>query len=107
QTMQRDFYYFGILFLSLYVIGAVFQSILFFQIEYEVYRLHSFANWFLVVVGTALVGFIYMLKYYHHQGYRAVFITGIIVIVASLCQNVFFYAIVLRFIRELQPYYLF
>ncbi|MEM6846059.1 MAG: prolyl oligopeptidase family serine peptidase [Bacteroidota bacterium] len=103
--MNRDFYFFGIFFLGLYVVAALFQSIIFFQIGYQIYNLQSFSNWFLVVVGTSLVGLVFMLKYFHHKGYRLVFITGAIFVIASLYQNTIIYLLLLLF-REVESYYL-
>ena len=105
-TMNRDFYHLGIFFLSLYVVAGVFYSIIFFQIDYQIYSLHSFTNWLLVLTSLLLVSSVYMLKYYHYKRYRLVFITGVIASVASLLQYISFYLMMRLIIGEIQQYYI-
>ena len=62
--MNRDFYFFGILFLGLYVGTALFQSIIFFQIGTQLYYVNSFAAWTFVSISTSLVGSAFMLNYF-------------------------------------------
>jgi len=103
--MNRDFYHLGIFFLSLHVVAGLFHSIIFFQIDYHIYSLHSFSNWLLVLTSLLLVSSVYMLKYYHHKRYRLVFITALIASVASLLQYVSLYFIMRMIIGEIEQYY--
>lgn len=103
--MNRDFYFFGILFLGLYVIAALFNSIVFFQIDYHLHNLPSFGNWLLVLLGTGLIGFIFMLKYFRQKAYKFAFVTGLMVVIFGLTQNIFFYFLLQSMLKEFQDYY--
>ncbi|WP_373493012.1 prolyl oligopeptidase family serine peptidase [Aquiflexum sp.] len=104
--MNRDFYFFGIFFLGLFVIAALFTSIVFFQINFHLHNLHSFGNWLLVLIGTALIGSIFMLKYFQHKAYKFAFVTGLMVVIFGLLQNVFFYFLLQAMLKQLQDYYI-
>ncbi|WP_373523891.1 prolyl oligopeptidase family serine peptidase [Aquiflexum sp.] len=104
--MNRDFYFFGILFLGLYVIAALFNCIIFFQIDFHLHNLHSFGNWLLVILGTALIGSIFSLKYFSHKGYKFAFVTGLMVVISGLFQNIFFYFLLQSLLKGLQDYYI-
>lgn len=104
--MNRRSYWYGIFFLSLYVIIACFQSKIFFQIDYRIYQLSSYANWSLALIGTALIGTLFTLKYYHHKGYTLVFTASVISIITSLFQHISFYVFVLKSINEVPSYYI-
>ncbi|GAA0878076.1 hypothetical protein GCM10009119_10440 [Algoriphagus jejuensis] len=103
--MRRDDYVSGMYFLSLYVLAAVVQSIVIFQIDFQIYQLSSFSQWILVLAAVLLVGFAVVLKYFHHKGFRAVFILGIISMAGQLLQLTSFYVAFLLPIKELAPFY--
>ena len=105
-TMHRDFYLFGIFFLGLYVIAALFQSIIFFQIDYQMYQLQSFAYWFIAFTSTSLICSWIILKYYHYKSYRFAFAAGFISLIAVLLQYIIFYFFYLLQFRALQGYYI-
>jgi hypothetical protein len=103
--MNRDFYSFGIFFLTLYVIAALFQSMIFFQIGYQMLSLPSFATWALVLITTSLVGSLLMLNYFYHQGYKFAFITGVIAVFAGFCQSILPWLHLLLMLKQLESYH--
>ncbi len=103
--MQRELYSLGIFFLGLYLVAALFQSILFFQIDYHLFHLPSFAAWYLVLVTTFLAASLFLLSYYHHKAYRFALITGSIHLFAAFLQFCVTYFGLLLPIGELHNYY--
>jgi len=104
--MRREFYLFGIFFLGLYVIAALFQSIIFFQIDTQMYQLQSFTNWFLVLISISLIGSWITLKYYNYMGYRLALTTGAASIITVHFQYIIFYFMLLGLMKGLQGFYI-
>ncbi|MHB8208346.1 hypothetical protein [Mucilaginibacter sp.] len=82
--MTKNLYILLIAFLGLSAAAAIADSIIRFQIGAEIYTLHAFAAWFLMLHITGVIGSILLLKYYYYRGYRFAFFTAIINAIANL-----------------------
>jgi hypothetical protein len=81
--MNKNLYILLIAFLGLSAAAIIATSIIKFQIGAEIYALHSFVAWFLVLHVTGVIGSILLLKYYYYRGYRFAFFTAIIAVIAN------------------------
>jgi hypothetical protein len=88
--MTKNLYVLLIAFLGLIIATIITTGIIQFRIGVEIYALHYFVAWFLVLHITGLIGSILLLKYYYYRGYRFAFFTAIIVVIANLSVAVIF-----------------
>ncbi|MEK6478809.1 prolyl oligopeptidase family serine peptidase [Catalinimonas sp. 4WD22] len=98
--MHKSFYFFGVFFLALACLAALFMSILFFQIGYRIYYLDAYSTWFWVEVGLSLTTAFIMLNYYRYKAYRLTYIATIITIIASIGMYFTTYLVVVLMMRE-------
>ncbi|HEX3385760.1 MAG TPA: hypothetical protein VHS53_11250, partial [Mucilaginibacter sp.] len=82
--MNKALYIILIVFLGLGVALGAWSFVIESQIGTEIYQFGSYVSWFLEGNGIGIIGSILLLKYYHDQGYRGAFLTGIIALVANL-----------------------
>lgn len=102
--MNRAFYIFGIFFLALLAAVGLFQSIIHFQLDNQIFALESLDYWLLVVIAVSTIASLFLLKYFHFKKYDFAFYSGIIFTMAT-----FFYLVVLYRIiaaRELEILYM-
>ena len=99
ESMNRNLYFFGIIFLGLSIILTFFQSLIQFQVGNRIFSLPSFIPWFILVILVSLIWTIILLKYYHFKKYRSAFILGIITTGAALC----FYFLVYLMLKGNRP----
>jgi len=104
--MNRNFYLFGIIIMGLYTLADLFQTIIFFRIGYLLYSVQSFANWFIILASTSLIGSVLILIYFYYYQYWSAFRAGIIANIASLCFYIVFYLAFLSSVMGFQTYYL-
>jgi len=88
--MTKNLYILLIAFLGLSAAAIIADSIIRFQIGTEIYALHAFAAWFLMLHITGVIGSILLLKYYYNRGYRFTFFTAIIALIANLSVDAVF-----------------
>lgn len=102
--MNRNFYFFGIFFLVLLTVAGLFQSIIHFQLDAQIYMLQSFAGWVLVVHIISLAGSYFILKYYYYKKYWFAFSSGTVAIIAALFHFIIFYKTIVA--GELKNYFI-
>jgi len=102
--MNRGRYIFAIFFLTLGLASSVFQSHLYLQLYSQLLIQKSFNNWFLVTCIVGLVGSLFLLKYFHFKKYGYAFMLGMVATVATVCQFIVLYAILVA--RTLEAFYL-
>jgi len=105
--MNRDFYFFGIFFLAIYVLAALYHDIIFFQIGYQMYNLHSFTTWLFVLIITVFIGAVFMLICFYHKSYKFSFVAGSLAVGAGLFQNLLYFFILQFVLKDLQQYYIY
>jgi hypothetical protein len=107
--MTKNLYILLIAFLGLNAAAIIASSIIQFQIGGEIYGLHSFVVWFLVLHITGVIGSILLLKYYYYRGYRFAFFTAIIAVIANLSLAAVFllsYRFITSSLAGLRNYYM-
>lgn len=82
--MNREFYYYGKLFLGLGVTAGVITSIIYLIIGLRFYGLESFLIWYIFANLIVLAGSIILLSYYKFRKYWLPFFTGIAVVIAQV-----------------------
>ena len=92
--MNRDFYFYGNLFLTLAIAAALFQGIIFFQLNSEIYLLDSFIHWFFVSNLVFIIATVFLLKYYYWSRYWFTFFTFLFSIIISLIYLVIVYYVI-------------
>lgn len=102
--MNRTFYFFGIFFLTLLATAGIFQSILHFWLDNQIFALQSLATWLLAVIVVSTVGPLFLLKYFHFKKYSFAFYSGIALSIVTLVYLIILYQIVAA--RTLQNYYI-
>lgn len=103
--MNRDFYFSGLFFSrTLSHCGFIPESY-FFSDWYVMPYLSSFVLWSIVLIGTALVGSLCMLRYFSYQAYKVAFLTGVIAVLAGFCQNILSWAHALLMLPQLSSYH--
>ncbi|MFC0512564.1 hypothetical protein ACFFGT_00065 [Mucilaginibacter angelicae] len=81
--MNKILYTLLIVFLGITTAFGIWNVILTDQTGAEIYKLNSYTAWFLWGNITAIAGSILLLKYYLHNNYRPVFLTGVIAVIAN------------------------
>ena len=84
--MNRSLYSFAIFVSVVYIVVALIQSVIYFQLGRETYSLDSFKAWFALGNLLSFLGLALFLKYCHYRKYLLVFRTGIVTAVAALFQ---------------------
>ena len=102
--MNRSHYIFAILFLGLGLVGSLFQSWLYWQLDSQLLTRESFSNWFLLTSIIGLIGSLFLLKYYRFKKYGFTFKAAAVVTVTTVCQFIVLYSILVA--RKLQAFYL-
>lgn len=102
--MNQRHYVLGIFFLGLIVAGGIFHSILYFRLGTQLYFLQPFANWYLLINITYLMGTLFLLKYFHFKAYRFSFWAGVTTAIVTVCQFVLVYVILIFVAVHLQKY---
>ena len=101
--MNKDFYFFGNLFLGLSVGCVLLHSILFLQVGFQIYSLPSFVNWFLTTDAISLISIVFLIRYFRYKGFKLTFYLSILGFVAS-CFLIFIWHTRLTFHREYEAY---
>ena len=102
--MNRTFYLFGIFFLALWAVAGVFQSIIHFQLDNQIFALGSLGNWVLVVIAVSTIGLLFLLRYFYFKKYGFAFYSGLVVTLTTFVNLIILYRIVAA--RELQNLYM-
>ena len=102
--MNRSLYILAIIFFALGAASSLFQSHLYLRLDNQIFIQQSFINWFLVTNIVALVGSLFLLKYYHFKKYGFTFKTATVATIAAICQSIVLYVILVA--RKLQTFYL-
>ena len=102
--MNRDTYLFANFFLGLSIACGLLQTIVHFQIGLHIYTQPASPSWYLVTNLVSLLGFLFCLKYYHHNHFQAAFYTGVLATLTNLFLIGVIYALMLLF-REFEGYY--
>jgi len=89
--MSKKHYFFGIFFLGATIVAGLWNSIIRFQLGPRMYNLGTFLDWALVTNVIALVGSLFVLKYYHYKKYQFTLVSGIIAAIANFYAFVIFY----------------
>ncbi len=89
--MTKSFYSSAVLFSSIYLAIALFQSVIFFHLGGRMYELPSIARWSVLMYVVSFAWSLIILKYYHHKRYHLAFWTLIVSIATSLVQFYLFY----------------
>src|SRR5688572_27390193 len=91
--MNKSLYVLGVFFLTITVLCGIFQSILHFRLDNQMFILESFNSWFLASSVVWLIAAFILLKYYHFKQYRFAFRTATAHAVLSFFQVVVLYAV--------------
>jgi pimeloyl-ACP methyl ester carboxylesterase len=91
--MSRSFYSLAIFFTALSIFAALLHSIMYFQLDAQVYTLQSFPLWYAYLTVVSLIASVMILKYYHYKDYKFTFWTGTIFVGASVVQFVVVYSL--------------
>ncbi len=102
--MNQSFYKFGIFFLSLAVLAGLLQSYIHFQLGVHMYYLQPFADWFLVVNIIYLIGYGFLLKYFHAKEFRFTFFAGVITTLLTFSNFIIIYLRLILVNRDLDSY---
>ena len=102
--MNRSHYTLAIIFLALGLASSLFQGRLYFQVDNQIFIQKAFINWFLVTNIVGLAGSVFLLKYFHFKKYGFAFKTGTVATVATVCQLIVLYTILVA--GKLQAFYL-
>ena len=89
--MSKKYYFLGIFFLGATILAGLWNSMIRFQLGPRMYSLETFLDWTLVTNVIALVGALFVLKYYHHKKYQFALVSGIVAAIANFYALVIFY----------------
>jgi len=101
--MTKSFYVSAIFVTCIYMAVVLFQSIVFVRLGALMYQLPSIITWSVFAYVTSVAWALVVLKYYHVNGYRLSFVTGIATVAASIVQFYLFYDLLLS--REISMTY--
>ena len=87
-SINRNFYFFGILLFVFYMVMGFVLSVVHFNIGDRVYSLPTFLVWFIVLVIINLAAIYVMLKYFHHKKYSVTFTLGLVYAALSVCHYI-------------------
>ena len=82
--MNRNFYFYGNLFLGLGGAASLLQSILYILLGASLFYLNSFLWWFALGTVMWLAGAAFVLKYFHCKAYRFAFVSGVTAVIANM-----------------------
>jgi pimeloyl-ACP methyl ester carboxylesterase len=102
--MNRSFYSLAIFFTGLSIFATLFYSIMYFQLESQVFTLQSFPLWYAYATLISLISSVMILRYYHYKKYKFTFWIGLIFVGASILQFIVVYTL-LNGVRTLGVYY--
>ncbi|WP_159476311.1 prolyl oligopeptidase family serine peptidase [Dyadobacter sp. 3J3] len=91
HPLTRNFYYFGIFFLSLGILTTSFQSLNYLQHGAQIYAVPTLPSWLILTTIMDIVSSSILMKYYYHKKYRLTFFAGIFILSASVIFNVIIY----------------
>lgn len=101
--MNKDFYFFGNLFLALSV-GCVFlYGMIFLHLGFQIYSLPSFVNWFLTTNAISLISVIFLIRYFRYKEFKLTFYLSILGFFAS-CFLILVWHTRITFHREYEAY---
>lgn len=89
--------------LSLSFAAGITHGIIYILLGFETFRLDGFVMWFVASNAVSLISTIFILKYYHFNGYTFPFVSGIISAVLTLAGGITFVLALSN--RQLQPLY--
>jgi hypothetical protein len=104
--MNKSFYKYASFFLGLTLVAGFLQSLVYFQSGPNIFTLHSFADWFLVMNLISLAGAVFILAYYRNRQYWVVFSTGTIATLTTVFRSVLAYIQVVPLSSAFQSYYI-
>lgn len=96
-SVNRNFYFFGIVFAAIQLFLNVFQSVLYLQNGIKTRYLESFPIWFLITNLITIIGLLILFYYYYHKKYWAALVAA-----AIFGGTSFFHAVVVYFILTVQ-----
>lgn len=103
--MKQNIYLFAIALTVLYIIIAIFQSIIYFQLGSQIYALETFNAWHVCSFVTFFCWTLILLNYFRYKDYTFTFWVAVITALAAIFQFVVVYSS-LSGVRQMMNYHI-